>query len=57
MCAGGDSAGLGWGRGSGFYMTSVQRLRGWGGRWVTFLCEGIEVVVASWMLMIMDGSD
>jgi hypothetical protein len=32
--------------GQGFWrgMASVQRLRGWGGRWVTFLCEKVVEV-------------
>ena len=44
MCAGGDSAGLGQGRGFWREMASVQRLCGEGGRWVTFLCEEIDGV-------------
>ncbi len=44
MCADGDSAGLGWGRGFWRGMASVQRLRGEGGRWVTFLCEKVDGV-------------
>ena len=44
MRADGDSAGLGWGRGFWRGMASVQRLCGEGGRWVTFLCEEMEVV-------------
>ncbi len=39
MCAGGDSAGLGRGRGFWREMASVQRLCAEGGRWVTFLYE------------------
>jgi hypothetical protein len=39
VCAGGDSAGLGWGREFWRGMASVQRFCEEGGRWVTFLCE------------------
>ena len=42
MCAGGDSAGLGRGRGFWRGMVSVQQLSGEGGRWVTFLCEKMD---------------
>jgi hypothetical protein len=40
-----DSAGSGWGRGVWRGMASVQRFCEDGGRWVTFLCEKIDVRV------------
>ena len=42
VCAGGDSAGLGWGRGFWRGMASVQRFCEEGGRWVTFLYEKMD---------------
>jgi len=42
MCAGGDSTGLGRGRGFWHGMASVQRFCEEGGRWVTFLYEKID---------------
>lgn len=44
MCADGDSAGLGGGRGFWRGMASVQRLCEEGGRWVTFLYEKMDVM-------------
>ena len=45
MCAGGDSAGLGRGRGFWLVMASVQRLCGECEEWVTFLYEKMNVMI------------